>query len=327
MTPETQARYTPEVRAAVAHAVGATPETLRDIDAFESFVHEAEVDGTPRIVKATWSGRRSADEVAAELDFVTYLADHDAPACRPLPLRSGALLDTVPCEGGGWHVTAWEKAPGTNLPRAEFAAEHFRPWGALVGRFHRLGAAYRAERGPDARPTWQQEIDGLAIGDHNEPDMIEHYVALREQIAALPQDPSWFGPIHADLHHGNIHWHEGTMRVFDFEDMIDYWFVSDIAVVLFHGVRFFQDESLEQGRYDAFAPALFEGYASEYELPREQLEALPLFLAEREQVIRAVILRSIPPEKRPDFLARFVEDAGARIRAGEPALGIRWSFP
>lgn len=327
MTPEIQARYTPEIRAAVAHAAGAEPDKLADIDAFESFVHELEVDGEPRIVKATWSGRRSAEAMQAELDFVTYLADHGAPACRPLPLRSGELLDTVPCEGGGWHVTAWTKAPGKHLPRDDFTPEHFVPWGKLVGQFHRLGAAYRAECGPDARPTWREEIDALAIGDHNEPDMIEHYTVLREQIAAVPQDTTCFGPIHADLHHGNIHWHDGTMRVFDFEDMIDYWFVSDLAVVLFHGVRYFKDESQEQARYDAFAPALFEGYASEYELPREQLEALPLFLAEREQVIRAVILRSIPPETRPEFLARFVEDSGKRIRAGEPPLGLRWWLP
>lgn len=328
MHPEVQARYTSEVRAAVAHAVGVAPDALQDIDAFESLVHEIAVDDSTRIVKATWSGRRSAEAVQAELDFVTYLADHGAPACRPLALRSGALLDTIPCEGGGWHVTVWEKAPGGHLLRAELQPEHFGPWGALVGRFHRLASVYRAEHGPDARPTWREELDGLAVGAHNEPDLIEHYQVLRERIAALPQDPKCFGPIHADLHHGNIHWDDdGAMHVFDFEDMIDYWFVYDLAVVLFHSVRFPDDESQEQARCDAFAPALLDGYRSEYELAPEQYEALPLFLSEREQVIRAVILRSIPPEKRSDIVARFVEEAGVRIRAGQPPLGVDWRLP
>ena len=324
MKPEVRARYTPDVRAGVARAAGGAPDALADVGGFESFVHELVVDGAPRIIKATWSGRRSAEAVQAELDFVSWLADHDAPVCRPLPLRGDALLETVPCEGGGWHVTAWEKAPGTNLPRADFTPEAFRPWGALAGTFHRLAAEYRAARGPDARPTWEEELDGMALGEHNEPDMIEQYVALRDRIQALPREPVGFGPMHADLHHGNIHWHEGAMRVFDFEDMIDYWFVADLAVILFHSIRAQEDVAEVQRRYDAFAPALFEGYASTYELPRHHRDALALFAAEREQVMRAVILRSIPPEDRAEHLVRFVEASGARIRAGEPALGIRW---
>jgi len=127
MKPAVRAQYTDTVRAAVAAAVGVLPERMQDLDGFESFVHDVVVDGEPRIVKATWGERRSAEEVGAELHFVNYLADAGAPACRALPLVGGELIESVQSEKGVFHVSCFAKAPGRVLKREEFTpASHVR---------------------------------------------------------------------------------------------------------------------------------------------------------------------------------------------------------
>ena len=74
-------------------------------------------------------------------------------------------------------------------------------------------------------------------------------------------------------------WHEGRPQAIDFDDMIDFWFVSDLAIVLFMSLR--------------------------------------------EQVLRAVMLRSIPAAELTPAQARYLDDTGARVLAYEPALGLR----
>ncbi len=150
MEPAVKARYTSEVRAAVASTVGVEPDRMRDLGGFDSFVHEARVDGTPRIVKATWGGRRSADELGAEIHFVNWLADRGAPVARPLPLAGGGLREAVPAGESVFHVTSWAKAQGRSLRRDELAPEIFVPWGALRGGHGDPGVDHGLRgRGPD----------------------------------------------------------------------------------------------------------------------------------------------------------------------------------
>jgi Ser/Thr protein kinase RdoA (MazF antagonist) len=323
MEPAVQAQYTSEVRAAVAAAVGVEPGALHDLGGFESFVHEAEVGGAPRIVKATWGARRSAEELGAEIHFVGYLADHGAPVCRPLPLRHGAMQEDVPSAEGCFRVTCWEKAAGQMIPREAFAPETFRPWGRMVGLLHRLATSYAGPPPPLARRSWRAEYEEIADLLADDPPMHARFHELLEEVARLPRDPRSFGAMHTDLHHANVFWHDGRPCVFDFDDMIDFWFVADMAIVLYYAAMSARTNTPPQTLYDAFQGPLWEGYGEEYELPEGAREAVPLFLALREQTLRAVILRSIPPEKRSPGMTAFLQDATERIRRGAPALGLR----
>lgn len=324
MEPAVRARYTPDVRAAVATAAGGTPEALQDLGGFESFVHELDVGQEPYIVKATWGGRRSATEMGAELHFVDYLAEHGAPVCRPLALRDGSMLTTVPCEGGVFHVTAWTKALGAPLPHGAYTPATFETWGALVGQLHRISTAYPGPPAPCARPTWEHELGSLADLETNEPTIRAAFHALLAEIGRLPRTRGSFGAMHTDLHQGNIHAHDGRMQVFDFEDMIDFWFVSDLAVVLFYAVMHRDASPNRQATYDTVAPALWAGYAREHDLPPEQRAALPLFMALREHALRAVVLRSTPASERSSRLARFLDESRASLEQDAPALGLTY---
>ena len=323
MEPAVRSQFTDEVHARVARAVGVEPAELAVVGGFESYVHEAVIDGMPHIVRSTWHERRTPEEIGAELHFVGALADAGVPACRALPLANGELLTTVPSEAGAFHVCCFEKAPGGVLERAVWTDETFEIWGALAGQMHRVGATYGGPPAPMRRPTWQEEYAEIRAIVDDDPPFREALVGLLGRIEQLPRTPATFGPMHTDLHRHNLFWHEGTPRVFDFDDLLDFWFVADIAIILYYAVMnpiWRADDT--QADYDRVKAATLRGYAREYELPEGALDTLPLFLDLREHTLHAVIIRSILPEERSESMRRYMVETKARILAGAPALGL-----
>ncbi|MHC4953201.1 MAG: phosphotransferase enzyme family protein [Planctomycetota bacterium] len=309
--------------ARIAGVVGVAPVHLESLGGFESFVYDTTVAGQPRIVKATWHGRRTPEQIGAEIDFVNFLADGGAPVCRTLPLADGSLVCTVPAATGAFHVYTFEKAPGAILERKERTDEHWIRWGALVGSMHRLSARYPGPPPPLARPTWEEEYDSIERIIADDPVFLQRF---RDTIAALrelPREAGAYGAIHTDLHSHNIFWHDGEPRVFDFDDMLEFWFVSDLAIVLYYallGPVWHADD--RQADFDQLRDLVLRGYRSEHALPEWSYEVLPHFFALREQTLRAVILRSIPEAERTPPWQRFFVAATERIRAGRPPLDL-----
>lgn len=321
MEPHIKARFTPDVRAQVAAVVGVSVSALEDLGGFESFVFR--LPEHRLVVKATWSGRRTEAQLGAELHFVNHLADHGAPVCRALPLADGALIGAVPAEGGVFRITAFAEAPGRVLRREDWTEEILRTWGETVGTLHRLSTAYPGPPPPLARPTWEAEHGAYRHILRDEPDMLACFDALLAEVAALPRTPGTFGAVHTDLHRNNLHWQDGRAMVFDFDDMLDFWFASDLAIVLYYGVLNPIWTDSRQADFERLYPMIMEGYARQHTLPDEAVATIPLFMRLREQVLRAVVLRSIPPDRRPPQQVRYLEAVTARILAGEPALGLR----
>ena len=321
--PAIHAEYTDAVRASVAVAVGVAPDAMQDLGGFESFVHEAEIGGRPRIVKATWGGRRSAEEMGAEVHFVNALSDGGATVCRALPLRGGELVATVPSASGEFHVTSFVKAPGGFLPRAEWTPETLTDWGALAGRLHRLSSAYPGPPPPLHRPSWEDDFASIRRLVAGESEIAARFDSLIAKAAVLPRDPGAFGYMHTDLHCANVFWHDGDMHVFDFEDTLEFWFVADLSIVLYYALLGPIWTKDLQADYDTARDALLEGYAREHTLPESSWAALELFMSLREHTLRAVILRSIPVAERGDWHRKYVPEVTARILAGDPPLGLQ----
>lgn len=323
MEPAVRAQFTDAVHAGVARLVGVAPAALVSIGGFESYVHETVVAGRPRIVRSTWHERRSQDEIGGELHFVAALADAGVPACRALPLASGELVGTVTSDTGAFHICSFEKAPGAVLGRDAWTDETFDIWGALAGRMHHVASTYVPPAPPLTRPTWEQEYAEIASIVADDPPYRSALRTALGRIEELPRSRATFGRIHTDLHRHNIFWDAGEPHVFDFDDALDFWFAHDLAIILYYAaLNPIWNLGDRQADYDRAKAALLRGYAREYALPAEAFEALPLFLDLREQTLRAVIKRSLPPAERSASMQRFFEESGARIRAGRPALGL-----
>ena len=126
--------------------------------------------------------------------------------------------------------------------------------------------------------------------------------------------------MHTDLHSHNIFWQDGELRVFDFDDTLEFWFIADLAIVLYYGLLGDYDDL--QAEFERMRDLLLRGYATEHALPQWSHEALPHFLSLREQTLRAVIRRSVPEAERTPGWRRFMDEATERIRAGRPALNL-----
>jgi Ser/Thr protein kinase RdoA (MazF antagonist) len=324
MEPAVRALHTEALREVIAQAVGVPVGGLGLLGGFESFVYEASVNGVPRIVKATWHERRTPAQIGAEAHFVNYLADGGAPVCRALPLASGRVVETVAAASGAFHVCAFEKAAGAVLTREERTDAHWIRWGALVGQMHRLSAAYPGPPPPLGRPTWEEEYTAFGPFLDGEPEIRRAFDRTLDALRALPREAGAYGPIHTDLHSHNLFWTGLEPRVFDFDDMLDFWFISDLAIVLYYGLMNpIWHEGDRQADFERLRGLLWEGYATEHALPDWSYEALPHFLALREQTLVAVTIRSVPEEQRNERWQAYFLEASARLREGRPALDLR----
>jgi len=325
MEPAVRALHTDAVIEGVASVVGVAADQLKVLGGFESFVYETTVGGEPRIVKATWHGRRTPAQMGAELHFANHLADGGAPACRALPLASGQLIETVPAASGAFHVCSFEKAPGAVLAREDRTEEHWTRWGALVGQMNRLSMSYPGPPPPLQRATWEEEYGEIGTLLDGQPELRRAFDRTIDGIRSLPRDADAFGAMHTDLHSYNVFWTGLEPHVIDFDDMLDFWFISDVAIVLYYalmGPVFHEDD--RQADYERLRELVLGGYATEHTLPDWSIDALPHFMELREQTLLAVIARSIPESERTPPWQKFFEEATDRVRAGRPPLDLQF---
>ncbi|MDJ0975287.1 MAG: phosphotransferase [Planctomycetota bacterium] len=321
MTPAVRALMTDAVHREIAAVVGVAPDDLTKLGGFESFVFETVVDDEARIVKATWSGRRTPEEIGAEADFLRYAAERGAQVCGATPLASGAMVATVPAGDDAFHVYAQRKALGAMVPATAWEPEHFERCGRMLGALHRIATAYPGPPAPLWRKRWEAEYGELEPIIAAEPDLHARYREVVDAIASLPRDTGAFGSMHCDPHSHNMFWHDGEPRLFDFEDMCPFWFISDLAMVLFYAVLNLAPEVRTPRFQQAYAD-LLRGYAPEHALPSWSYEALPLFLSLREHVLRAVVIRSVPREEQGAWWHAYIDDCAARWRDGRPPLDL-----
>lgn len=226
----------------------------------------------------------------AKLAFVRYLGENGIQAPTPLPSPQGCTMEVISAGSDGsagsqsWAVTNVRKAPGRHLPPEAWDESFFRAWGRIMGRMHALATRYPAS--PQIQ-NWREEMQHFTDGCQDA-EIGERWAWLGAQLAALPEDPAAFGLIHNDLHPWNL-LVDGvpsldTITVLDFEVCTYHWFMTDIAIALFHPL--WENHQRPADEREAFARnfkrAWLAGYAEEYALPAGWLERLPLFARYRQ---------------------------------------------
>lgn len=323
MEPAIQARFTAEVQAAVAAAVGVDSEQVGKNLGFESFVHQVERDGQAVFVKSTWSGRRTQAQVQAEVDFVRHLADGGAPVTRPVRLADGADVVSVPAPDGAFLVSACEQAKGSRLAAGDVTEAHLAAWGRMAGTMHRLAADPKCAAWMSDRPAWEREYEDLLPFAKDE-RVRQRYESLLARLRELPSDAAVYGLNHTDLHDANVHWEGLAPTAFDFEDCMGFWYASDLAIVLYYTLNRHVEQSQRQAAYVRFRSALREGYEVEHTLPEAAWETLPLFLDFRETLLWLVCERSVPHERRGEAFVKWMDGMHARIVGGIHPFDLRF---
>jgi len=237
---------------------------------------------------------RSDAEIESELAFMSALRERGVRTPEVVPARDGALFvvaesAAVPeprqCDLFEWIEGRPLRSSGED---AALATEELAAAYAEVGR-QAAAIANAAEgwRRPQgfARPVWDPGgIFGATahLGDWRKAasltgeqrSLLDRLAErLREDLAAFGQAPDRFGLCHGDFLPENLMVCDEGLRLIDFDDCGEGWYLFDFATGLF--------DLLGEPPYEACLTAMVAGYREHRALPDAHLARLPAFFLAR----------------------------------------------
>jgi len=259
----------------------------------QNIVYDYTFDGLNHILRVSHRPDRSFEQIAAEVHFVSYLADNGARVSRPVLSTSGNLVETLQIRGHPFHIVSFLKGRGTRVPDNGYRYRegvplevYFRDWGQTLGRIHALAKRYEPLEPSCRRPDWLSQR-GL---DHIEGRVPNGFPVVRRRLkdlvaeaGALPRELDSYGLIHADFNDGNftLDYDTGDITVFDFDDCCYGWFMYDLACAWEGGVgrtMFEMDVKRRRAFMERYFELVMEGYEMENHISDAWLNRLPIFL-------------------------------------------------
>jgi len=191
--------------------------------------------GEQRFLRFAPAAEKRAEDIAAELDFLTYLAEAGYAAAVPIASRSGEFVVSTITPWGSYHASAFHAVPGIQLDSTDLGDNIIAGYGRALAELHRLSAVYRP-----AGPRRWNESDVLAWirsvltnQPEHEPALAEAEL-LAERLATVPRSTESYGLIHYDFECDNVFFDAASDRWFaiDFDDAMYHWFATDIEQAL-----------------------------------------------------------------------------------------------
>lgn len=288
---------------------GGEPASLELIAAGKHGVFAFRAHGHDWVLKVAPSGQRGADSVAAEAEWVEFLAGVGVPVCRPLRSLSGAHVERFTVRGRELAAFAVERARGhvvTTEEVREWPPALVARWGAIAGRIHAASQRYHPSRG---RPREMVSPLTVSIAEQilgTRTPSVERLAAVTESLQRLPRDPGSFGIVHGDLTPNNVFRDGDALTLFDFECSCVTWYSYDIAAPLFALFLVEGDPRIERA-IARFFTDFMRGYLQENVLDPFLIDALPEFLQ-----FRALLTTVLFEHQR---LGRVATDVTRRIEA------------
>lgn len=113
---ETKTRFTKQNLHEGARRFGVEPEQLTYIGAWQNFIYEYSKNGESYILRFTPSSHRNEKLVAAELNWIVYLAQHGVSVSAPIVSKLGNLTEKVVSgESFYFTVASFIKAKGNKI--------------------------------------------------------------------------------------------------------------------------------------------------------------------------------------------------------------------
>lgn len=313
-------RFNDQILQAAIARYGIASQEITLLDGFESFMYEFTRQGEAGILRIGHSLRRSPALIQAEVDWINYLAEGGAGVAKALLSAQGNLVEAVEDgQGGQFLVTAFARAPGGHVRKADWQPAFFKHYGQLVGRMHVLSQHYTPPHPECQRFAWNDDLNAsveefLPSGDES---IAEHFQALMVYLNTLPITPDGYGLIHQDAHTGNLFVDEsGNITLFDFDDCCYGHYIYDLAMVIFYAIT---NEPDMVATLQAFLPPFLAGYRRENHLDSTWMKEIPHFLKLREIDLYAVIHRSMGPGPYDSpWVQGFMDGRRARLEANLP---------
>lgn len=240
------------------------------------------------------AGYRSEAEIASELAFMGALREGGVATPEVVPARGGApfVLVTVPgvpeprhCDLFEWIEGSPLRATGAAISLSdEELARIYTDVGRQAASIANIAEAWQRPPG-FTRPVWDAEgIFGAAaqLGDWRglarltsaQRVLLDRLAErLRADLDAFGRAPDRFGLCHGDFLPENLMLCDTGLRLLDFDDCGEGWYLFDFATAVF--------DLLGEPPFDACLGAMVAGYRERRALAEEHLARLPAFLLAR----------------------------------------------
>lgn len=255
--------------------------TIRD-------VYRVEARRGPAVLVVYRHGRRTVEEIGAELDVLDDLAERgpavDVAVAPALRTRAGERIVTLVAPEGIRYAALFRFAEGALLGRSP-EPEAARSFGQTIARMHALTDAWlqttasARHRTPlDAALLVDRSLEQIATFLGHRPadlDALQRAGGLlRHRMAALPREAPGYGLVHGDVIPTNVLVApDGRLTLLDFDFCGPGWRAFDVATYL-HAVQ--DDRATEaSGRH------FLDGYQEVRPLADWEPEAIPFFVAVR----------------------------------------------
>lgn len=259
-------------------------------------------------LRCNHESERTGDDYAAEMAYVEHLAAQGVRVARPVPSRSGALVERVRTPLGIFHAVLLEAAEGVQRELMDIDKASLEAWGRAMAGLHVAAEGYEGS----GRPSWREHlafandvIPATEVAAHRE------LAVIAQALSSLPSDAARFGLIHFDMEADNMRWRDGVPTVFDCDDCAHYWFAADVAYAL---RDLFEDRIECIDLADRRLRAFVGGYRAVRPLPESDLRLLPLFVRPHNlfwfaRLQRSVATGPVPgePQWTTDLRAKLVD--------------------
>jgi len=318
-------KFNQKILTEALHRFGLEKYPNQALDGFENFLFEVDTKPRALILRLSHSSKKTENAITSELLYLQYLAANRADVAIPKPSLEGKLVETIPDEEEGYFsAVCFEKAPGQH-PRGEaHQSDLYYAWGKAMGRLHDLSSSYQPLEGFQ-RMHWYEEVEVTSPELFLPPDLwliMEKLQQAVERLKTLPVSKDSYGVIHNDLHTGNFLYDGHRITMIDFEDAVQMWYVSDIAISLFMTAVWPPTGLSREEVPFAFLPPFLSGYRSEKEINAQCLYRLPLFLKFRELGQYVAMYRGADLENMHPWVARFMDGRRERIENEIPVFAL-----
>ena len=269
------------------------PGTTKFLRASANFICTFQSANQNYVLRFNHDRERSGSFIAAELDYLYFLADAGIRVAKPIHALTGNTVESVPTSLGIYHAVVFEALAGEQRETADLTPAQFTEWGKTLGELHRAAQHYQTP----GRLTWRDHFDQIAasLPPHEQAAQaaLDH---LTQHLSALPVHADNFGLIHFDFELDNLIWTPNGLGIIDFDDSAWYWFAADIAFAL---RDLFNDRAAQVELNHPALLAFVEGYRMAKPLAPAELALLPLFLATHNLVMFAKLLRALEAGEQP----------------------------
>ena len=299
---------------------------------FENYVYEVEESEKAWILRFTHSSHRTIEEINSELVWVNECYKEGIHVARAYPSKTSKLVERFSTENGQFFACLFEKVPGKaiNVNEAVFGPPLFEAWGREIGKMHRLSMKKNLSV---QRQRWDEgdllQFDRF-LSKREDAKIIIEGKRLIEEIQTFHETGKTFGLIHSDVHHGNFHYDGQHIHLFDFDDSMYHYYVSDLAIPVYYAVwhKCGTASLIERSSFaTAFLRSFLKGYREEVNISYEWLKTLPYFLRLRDFELYTVFHKKFDIDKMNSKEKAMLEGIRERLihseLIAEPALEDR----